>query len=171
MRLARPHFCLSPPNWPQFIFEQGQEDPVQHLAHIHRAFAPPRRRDPQQHAPRPAYVPAWYLRERCGELKRAAATSRVCITISRVSLIVLSLSQREFGVLGRDCRTAKMRKRDACAIIASIAARIRLCVKTVVAGVRAKSLSSRGNSQSRKVENVRYVRYLIRGGGGAGFEP
>ena len=37
--------------------------------------------------------------------------------------------------LGRDCRTTKMRKRDARAIIASIAARIRLCVKTVVAGV------------------------------------
>ena len=47
--------------------------------------------------------------------------------------LCVSLAQREFGLLGRDCRTTKMRKRDARAAIAANAARIRLCVKTVVA--------------------------------------
>src|SRR5262249_3900148 len=41
-------------------------------------------------------------------------------------------SRGEFGLLGRDCRTTKMRKRDARPIIALNAARIRLCVKTLI---------------------------------------
>jgi hypothetical protein len=126
------------------------------------AFAPPRRRDPQQHAPRPAYVPAWYLRERCGELKRAAATSRVCITISRVSLIVLPARIRRVGQrlpYHQNAQTRRTRDyRLNCRTNSSLRENCR-CWS------RAKSLSSRGNSQSRKVENVRYVRYLIRGDG------
>src|SRR5258707_12792658 len=51
-------------------------------------------------------------------------------TVLRESLL---LAQREFGLLGGDCRTTKMRKRDARAAIVANAARIRLCVKTVVA--------------------------------------
>src|SRR5262245_21199238 len=41
--------------------------------------------------------------------------------------------QREFGLPGRDCRTTKMRKRDARAAIAANAAQIRLCVKAIIA--------------------------------------
>ena len=47
--------------------------------------------------------------------------------------LCVSLAQREFGLPGRDCRTTKIRKRDARAAIAANGARIRLCVKTVVA--------------------------------------
>src|SRR5439155_24397267 len=43
-----------------------------------------------------------------------------------------SLGQREFGLPRRDCRTTKMRKRDARAAVAAKAAQIRLCVKTFV---------------------------------------
>jgi hypothetical protein len=35
--------------------------------------------------------------------------------------LCVSLAQREFGFPGRDCRTTKMRKRDARAAIAAIA--------------------------------------------------
>src|SRR6266550_4967463 len=45
----------------------------------------------------------------------------------------VSLAQREFGLPDRDCRTTKMRERDARAAIAANAAQIRLCVKTFVA--------------------------------------
>src|SRR5262249_58510332 len=41
--------------------------------------------------------------------------------------------QREFGLPGRDCRTTKMRKRDARAAIAANAAQMRLCVKAIMA--------------------------------------
>src|SRR5262249_34438921 len=41
--------------------------------------------------------------------------------------------QREFGLPGRDCRTTKMRKRDARAAIAANAAQIRLCVRAIIA--------------------------------------
>jgi hypothetical protein len=36
--------------------------------------------------------------------------------------LYVSLAEREFGLLGRDCRTTKMRKRDARAAIAANAA-------------------------------------------------
>src|SRR6266576_2360440 len=47
--------------------------------------------------------------------------------------LCVSLAQREFGLPGRDCRTTKMRERDARAAIAANAAQIRLCVNTVIA--------------------------------------
>ena len=76
-------------------------------------------------------------------MERATATSRVCISpltlgararpsFECLSLCV-SLAQREFGLPGRDCRTTKMRERDARAATAANAAQIRLCVKTVIA--------------------------------------
>src|SRR5215467_7865986 len=48
--------------------------------------------------------------------------------------LCVSLAQRELGLPGRDCRTTKMRERDARAAIPANAAQIRLCVKTVIAG-------------------------------------
>ena len=54
-------------------------------------------------------------------------------TILECLSLCVSLAQREFALPGRDCRTTKIRKRDARAAIAANAARIRLCVKTVVA--------------------------------------
>ena len=47
--------------------------------------------------------------------------------------LCVSLAQRELGLPGRDCRTTKMRERDARAAIPANAAQIRLCVKTVIA--------------------------------------
>jgi len=44
-----------------------------------------------------------------------------------------SRSPSAIGLPGRDCRTTKMRERDARAAIAANAAHIRLCVKTDVA--------------------------------------
>jgi hypothetical protein len=46
-----------------------------------------------------------------------------------LALMRFSFPQREFGLLCRDCRTTKMRKRDARAAIAANTARIRLCAK------------------------------------------
>src|SRR5215813_10041230 len=50
-----------------------------------------------------------------------------------VSLIVRLVPPARIRLLGRDCRTTKMRERDARAAIAANAAQIRLCVKTVIA--------------------------------------
>jgi hypothetical protein len=73
---------------------------------------------------------------------------------SRPSFECLSLcvwlAQREFGLLGRDCRTTKMRKRDARAAIAANAARIRLCMKTVVAGVTQSPGTNEGTRKAEK---------------------
>src|SRR5215813_13959831 len=52
-----------------------------------------------------------------------------------VSLIVRLVPPARIRLLGRDCRTTKMRERDARAAIAANAAQIRLCVKTVIARV------------------------------------
>jgi hypothetical protein len=60
------------------------------------------------------------------------------------------LAQREFGLLGRDCRTTKMRQRDARAAIAANAARIRLCMKTVVAGVTQSPGTNEGTRKAEK---------------------
>jgi hypothetical protein len=62
----------------------------------------------------------------------------------------VSLAYREFGLLGRDCRTTKTRKRDARAFIASNAARIRLCVKTVVRGLAQSPGTNEGIRKAEK---------------------
>jgi len=73
------------------------------------------------------------LRAALGEmLPRLLEKNCVLPSFECLSLCV-SLAQREFGSSGRDCRTTKMRERDARAVIAANAAQIRLCVKTVVA--------------------------------------
>src|SRR5262249_18943600 len=78
--------------------------------------------------------------------------------------LCVSPAQREVGLPGRDCRTTKMRERDARAAIAANAAQIRLCVKTVIAR-SARSPGTGGRiCKARKVKNTRHVRYSVRGG-------
>jgi hypothetical protein len=93
---------------------------------------------------------------------------------SRPSFECLSLcvwlAQREFGLLGRDCRTTKMRQRDWRAVIASNAARIRLCVKIVIARL-AQSPGTSGRickaekSKTRDRSDTQFVAERV------GFEP
>ena len=87
---------------------------------------------------------------------------------SRPSFECLTLcaspAQHEVGLLGRDCRTTKMRKRDARAAIVANAARIRLCVKTVVARLAQRPGSSGRICKAKKVKNTRRVSCLVRGG-------
>src|SRR6516164_3887256 len=75
-----------------------------------------------------------------------------------------------FRLPGRDCRTTKMRKRDASAAIAANAGRIRLCVKTVIAGLaQTPGTSARicktEKSKTRDRSDTQFVAE------GVGFEP
>jgi len=78
--------------------------------------------------------------------------------------------QREFGLSGRDCRTTKMRKRDAREAIAANAAKIRLCVKAIIARL-AQSPGTSGRtckaakSKTRDASDTYFVAER------AGFEP
>src|SRR5258708_20386074 len=68
--------------------------------------------------------------------------------------LCVSPARREFGLLGGDCRTTKMRKRDARAAIAANAARIRLCIKTAIARL-AQSPGSSGRICKAKKSKTR----------------
>jgi len=85
---------------------------------------------------------------------------------SRPSFECLSLcvlpAQREFGLPGRDCRTTKMRERDARGVIVANAAQLRLCVKTVIARL-AQSAGTGGRickaekSKTRDTSDTQFV--------------
>ncbi len=76
--------------------------------------------------------------------------------------LCVSLAQREFGLRGGDCRATKIRKRDGRAATAANAARIRLCVKAVIAQL-AQSLGTDGRickaekSKTRDTSDTQFV--------------
>jgi hypothetical protein len=84
--------------------------------------------------------------------------------------LCVSLAQGEFGLPSRDCRTTKMRERDARAAIAANAAQIRLCVKTVIARL-AQSPGTGGRickAQKSKTRDTSDTQFVA---DAAGFEP